>query len=292
LKRETEQFEGFLYVCRWTSHRGIYRLWLRDRPSVAVQASSFETADEQLYEAIMRATGDGENRRQYWPPIPMEAEDGPLVARLNRILPVTRVRMVNEHELFEGELCDRCGMPLGPRTQVPVVVERLPTASDGMRLESRRRFTGLGDVQGYSEQFLDTLTDAERRRLEWRPIQARSKQKRKFFELLGGRTHAPFVALEGVGVSLNECGVCGWRRPPFYSVEPPIPTQFIVRTALPRRIPSTLSVGTIYETQLCTTPSRWAKLIGRDTSRQISAATIGVVEPESVDEHPVYDRFD
>jgi len=45
LKRETEQFEGFLYVCRWTSHRGIYRLWLRDRPSVAVQASSFETAD-------------------------------------------------------------------------------------------------------------------------------------------------------------------------------------------------------------------------------------------------------
>jgi hypothetical protein len=284
--------EGLVYVCRWTLRRGIYRVWVKGKPSISAEASSFEVADERLNEAIAYATGDGENRREYVPPIDAEQEDhGPLVVRLKRLVPETRVETLNKTELFDGGLCTECGMPLGPRTQVPIIVERLPTTSDGIRLESQRLFTGLHKMQGYSGNFLDTLTGAERHRFEWRPIESRSKQKRKFFELLGGRIHAPYVALSGVGVSLNECAACGWRRPPFYSIEPPIPTQFVVRSALPRRIPSMLCVGTLFEPQLCTTPSRWAQLSDRGTGRRISAATIGVIEQESVDENPVYDRF-
>jgi hypothetical protein len=145
-------------------------------------------------------------------------------------------------------------------------------------------------LQGCSAEFLDLLTAIERRQLEWRPIETGAKQKRQFFELVGGRVHAPFVALRDIGVSLNECVLCGWRRPPFYSVEAPIPSQFVVSTSLPHRVPTVFCVGPVLEPQLCTTPRRWAKLVGQRGARQLTSADIGVVDPDAVDENPAYER--
>ena len=118
---------------------------------------------------------------------------------------------------------------------------------------------------------------------------AEAAQELSYLELLGGEVHAPFVALRGIGVTLSECRVCGWQRPPFYSVEAPTPAQFVASRALPDRIPSAVCVGPTQQPQLCLSAARWKALSKKRATRLLMSDAVGVACDFAVDRSPRYE---
>lgn len=279
--------EGHVYHCAWETSGGMYRVWVKDRPAIAAEGGTFEEADEQLYDAITEATGDGENIKEYDPPSPLLHESGvALVKRLALVWPVRKTFIVNADELYEGGLCSRCKMPLGSRTAVVLAVESLSARADGMTARLKLPSKGIA-IEVYSEEFLGLLTKAERTKQQWRPITSTRKRKRAFFELLASKRCIPFVALENIGVTLMTCETCGRKRPPLYSFFPPTPSRFVSSADIPRRQASILCVGGT-EPRLAATAKRWATMVGRTGSRELASSDVGVVDPDAIDANPEY----
>lgn len=286
-KRNAVTREGRVYRCSWSAEGGRFQLWVTDSPAIAVEASSFQEADELLYEAIMHATGDGENLKEYDPPAPLAA--GGVVRRtLTRVSPVKRVEIANEADLFDGGLCKVCRMPLGPRSSAPILVKAASRSLDGMRLRGAHPILGVS-LSGFSKTFHQALSPQERKALRWRPILLASGKETTFVELLGGTVHAPFVVLKSIGVTLTECPACGWRRAPFYSVEPPTPALFIASAALPAKMATAMTIGSPLEPQLCVVPARWKALGTKRVTRQLVSDAIGVVDDFAIESAPAYE---
>src|SRR5258705_95227 len=174
--------EGRVYVCAWSRTDEGFRLWVKRRPRIAVEAATFDEADELLHDAILAALGDGESLVEYDPPRPAAADAGlPIRARLALVFPESSARLVDAASLFENGLCTQCYQPLGPRTDVPLAVERIDGSVDGMTAKLKRPYGSGPNLRCFSEEFLALLEPSERSRFEWRPLRRQGRQKRNFF---------------------------------------------------------------------------------------------------------------
>lgn len=71
-----------------------------------------------------------------------------------------------------------------------------------------------------------------------------------------------------------------------YSVEPPIPAQYVSSSALPNRIPSAVCVGASAEPHFCLSQSRWRSMSAKGVTRQLISDSIGVVYDFAVERSP------
>jgi hypothetical protein len=198
---------GGTYLVCWEQHSGGLRAWLRDRPSLSVEAEDREEAEEELGMQIMEWNGDGEACFEW-------EIRGDTPANEYRSLSYNdRVDVLNpREELFEQGVCGRCGRGIGPRNEVAAVLARSPQ-SDVFRLERPFPKDIYPTRTCVSGRFLELLSADEVARLEPRAVVAPPRVRMRYYEICG-KPVAQARALVGCPF-LNqlqqswECTACG-----------------------------------------------------------------------------------
>ncbi len=112
---------GTTYFVCWEQKAGGLRAWLRDRPSLSVEADDREEAEEELSMQVMEWNGDGEACFEW------EIRGDTPTNQYRSLSYNDSVRTKNFREdLFENGVCGRCGCGAGHRNNVPVLLERSP----------------------------------------------------------------------------------------------------------------------------------------------------------------------
>ena len=182
---------GNTYFVCWEQKAGGLRAWLRDRPSLAIEAEDRDEAEEELGMRVMEWNGDGEACFEW----EIHADT---LSREYRSLHFNEVmRVVNARdELFERGVCQHCGRGLGPRNEVAAVLARSPR-SDVFCLERPFPKDIYPTRTCVSERFLELLRAEEIERLEPRSVVAPPRVRMRYYEVCG----AP-IAEER---ALNDC---------------------------------------------------------------------------------------
>jgi len=285
--------ENRVFLCTWRRRGSRYRVWVKRRPSLAAEAESFEEADEALWEAIAKATGDGENEHEYDPPEPGRAFTGSgLLRRLAMVDGNGRAHVANAEALFTRGYCPQCRRPHGKRTAAPLRAEKVAGGFEGGRAAVTMSATSPWLwLQYFSADFLRLLRPRERDSFEWRPIERRGRGK-AFFELVSSRLNVPFAAFKPdyCWIPLARCDTCGGKSEPCYGFAPPTPFWYVSELDVPSPLPSCFTVGDRHERALlCFTPERWRQLVRRAGARGIRSYDVGVVDDRLVQRRPKYE---
>lgn len=280
--------EGRVYLCSWERTDTGFRVWVRNRPELSAEGETFEDATDELASVITDVTGDGENVHEFVPPPPSEsdAEDG-----VREILADAEFQswttIANSEELYPEALCPTCRRVRGQRTDAQAVVGKIDSGLDAIRGCLFRVSIGIPELRLVSEAFLDLLSDEERGRMEWRPVERQGRAKKKFFELIGSRNAVRRAALRpGLAeVDLWRCSTCGWEKEPFYG-GPLKAFYYLSQDDLPSPTPSCFVVGRAPEHDLCFTRERWEQLVGRKGTGGIRTFEAYVIDSSRVDPDP------
>ena len=100
--------ENRVYICSWRHESDHYHVWVRDRPAVRAEDTSFEQADIALADAICGAFGDGEGVHEYDRPRPGATEVPGLVAVVASLGGNSWATVENLEELYFAARCPRC----------------------------------------------------------------------------------------------------------------------------------------------------------------------------------------
>ncbi len=281
--------EGQVYLCSWKLVGTRYRVWWKKRPKVSAEADTFEAADEALWEAIMEATGDGENSHEYDPPRPGSGESAG-GHDLVLIGGETYSWMKTAEGIFEGGLCVECRHPLGPRTPQPI---ELHSMQDGPRnggsISLRRpAFTGPR-LRFVSADFRALLTPEEDAAFTWRELVGPPRTRKTFFELVHSAVVIPLVKPTAAAPSGWRCEACGYETSPFVSSGDP--SWFVALSALPSPLPGVIAVGTSPELKLCFTRARWRQSIEHPGAKGCRSYDLGVLRDDEIDRSPVLDTW-
>jgi len=170
---------GNTYFVCWEQEAGGLRAWLRDRPSLAIEAEDRDEAEEELGMQVMEWNGDGEACFEW----EIHADT---LSREYRSLHFNEVmRVVNARdELFERVVCQHCGRGLGPRNEVAAVLARSPR-SDVFCLERPFPKDIYPTRTCVSERFLELLRAEEIERLEPRSVVAPPRVRMRYYEVCG-----------------------------------------------------------------------------------------------------------
>lgn len=169
---------GRTYVVCW-EQKGSLRAWLRDRPSLVVEAEDREDAEEELGMQVMEWNGDGEACFEW--EIHADAPSNEY-----RSLDYNdRVRVLNpREELFERGVCGRCGRGLGPRNDVAAVLARSPQ-TDIFRLDRPFPKDIYPTRTCVSERFLELLSAEEVKLIQPRSVVAPPRVRMRYYEICG-----------------------------------------------------------------------------------------------------------
>ena len=283
--------ENGVHICSWSHDGDRYRVWVRARPAVMAEASSFEQADIALADAICGAYGDGEGVHEYDRPRPGPANVPGLITVVTSVTGNSFATEQNLNELYEAGWCPRCRSHRGARTAAPLRLSGIDSGMDGGRcMQSRVRF--------FSEGFLELLAPAERDACEWRRVERTGRTKKAFYELVGSQVQLREAVLsplvdglwnvsladaQGDILALRYCELCGWESPSQYTFMPRgLPPRYVDFAALPEPIPACFTVGG----SVCLSRARWSTLLGRPGTRGISSSEVGVVLSSLVDPNP------
>jgi hypothetical protein len=169
---------GTYLVC-WEQQAGGLRAWLRDRPSLSVEAEDREEAEEELGMQIMEWNGDGEACFEW------EIHGNAPTNEYRSLSYNDSVDVLNpREELFEQGACGRCGSGLGARNEVAAVLARSPK-SDIFRLERPYPKNIYPIRTCVSERFLELLSADELRKLEPRAVVAPPRARMRYHEICG-----------------------------------------------------------------------------------------------------------
>jgi hypothetical protein len=272
--------EGRVYVCTWKKTDAGYRVWVKRRPKLAAEGETFEAADERLWEVILRATGDGENNREYVPALPTDGADtaGP------RIVSVSGDTIAAMPDplgmLYTGERCPRCGNSTGGRSEVPLRLD-IESGYEGGIAFIREGTFAKGTRPFFSDAFLDLLTADERERFIWRRVDRPARAKKVFYELVGSTVDLPVVAVTHLpGDGGGRCEVCGWLALPLYNQGSAGPRRFVCSADLPATAPSCFTASEGRSSYLCFTLIRWESLVGKAGTRGLVSSDVGVARPD------------
>ena len=277
--------EGRTYLCTWRQAPAGFEVWVKARPKLRASAESFEAADQELYEVILRVLGDGENAREYIPPRPDALDHDGLLYRLKQVTGVGRATIANElmPAFWTKGVCPDCRHAWGARTTVTLEIQRADSDT-GLMARAQRAFQ-YPHFYLYSTDFVSLLTPAERRRFTWRPVR-RLRGTKPYLEIVASRTVLPLATFKEqyVGHNLYRCPTCGYKNDPTYSFVPPTPSAYVAEHDIPRRLPSCFTVG--QELAICFTTERWAELVERKAARGLWSQDIGVVDSRLVERRP------
>jgi hypothetical protein len=285
--------EGQVYACSWQLIGTTYRVWWTKRPRVHAEGVSFEEADQALWEAIMEATGDGENTHEYDPPAPRS--DGQQYASNDLILASgeTYAWMATHDGVFDGGLCADCYHPLGARTNEALRLDSLQSGPrNGGWVKIRRPAHRGPRITFVSAAFRSLLTAEEDSQFEWRPIVGPPRSRKQWFELIAAQLSIPYVAPVGVGPVGWQCEVCGFESQPFVSKPGAGHEHWNVSMSdLPAMLPSVFALGTAPDFALAFTRARWRTVVGNDGAQGYRSLAVGVLPDHLVDvasERPSY----
>lgn len=283
--------EGRVYLCSWTKQGDRFRLWVKRQPSVAAEGESFDEANERLWDAICGAYGDGEGVTEFDPPRPAD----PRSSRYRRAAVVaihahSRADVASFEPYYVGGFCQDCGVPRGPRNELPLVVDRIEAGGDGAFAVvplslSRGRLSP--SVQLFSEQFVDLLHAAEGAALTWRPVERRQPRARKvFYELVTSTVSIREVGVRGVPSKFGgwRCRACGFADIGMYYFlyTPHSLHNWISVEDLPRPFPTSFTIGKGKGLTLCFSRERWEGMVGKPGTRGLVSAEVGVVDADRV----------
>jgi hypothetical protein len=274
--------EGRVYNCSWSKGEGKFRTWVVSDPRLVTEAASLQAADKGLWSVICEKFGDGENVREYQPPLPPQTGDECYLADgLSTLVGNSRAEKIGSLDpLFVAGRCSECGAGLGGRSDVPLTVGFIESGFDST-------FIILSGVSFYlySEDFLSLLTTDEQSRFSWEPVRRTQRSRKAFFECRGIKD-VPFVTIRNAGMGGWECGKCGHRvfgvsRHEFSF------DRAVCSSSLEKPLPQCFSVGPVIGAAVCVTQQRWMSMRGKLGARGIALSSVGVVSPNKADRHPV-----
>jgi hypothetical protein len=291
--------EGRVFVCTWQRSGAHYRVWVRDRPTLAAEGDVFDAADEALADAICGATGDGESVREYDPPRPPIEWSG-LLCRLAEISGERRGFIENPAELFNQDYCPQCRRPRGNRTAAPLRLARIEPGQGGgfAKMEPPALIGPL--MSFFPETFVACLRPEEQSQFQWRPVHLVSKRKERFVELVSANVHISLVSLSTVAATqwnrpsivdkkhtLWRCDTCGRTKQPVYWYRmSSLPRYYVNAADLREPLPTCIGVGDPEYPRLCFTRERWSELMKLPESRGLASTDVAVVAPSLVDPMP------
>jgi len=279
--------EGRVFVCSWKRVGKRYRVWVKSRPKLAAEGRTFTEADEALWSAIIVATGDGENSREYEPRAPVDAGLEQFLQPALVALIGDDVVRVNAGGEYEGARCETCGQVAGRRSDKPLFADYLEPGFDAGFVIVRHPPFAARRQYIFSSEFLQLLRPAERKRFAWRKVERSKRAKRTFYELLDADVIVETVGVTGlprVGKSGWRCEGCGFRILPHY-VDWGWP-YWVCAPDLPRRMPSCFGVRHNGDLAFCCTVERWRGMVGKRGTRGILSYEVGVVPPERCEREP------
>jgi hypothetical protein len=279
--------EGRIFVCSWKKDGDRYRVWVKNRPKLSAEGDTFQAADEELWSVILRATGDGENTREYDPPQPV-AGDGRAEFLAYEIVVVQGNSSVylTDAALFDGARCARCGNPSGTRTAKPLFLEDIESGMDGGYAIIREGRYARIWRPFFSETFVDMLAPSEKAQFQWRRIERPPRGKKVFYELLSSTVDFPLVGVRGLAVKNPgwTCRDCGRRVLPRY-VDWDWPPYYLCTSDLPSSLPSCFTVSDSGDRHLCFHQTRWSELL-RKAKPKLLSNDVGVVPADRCDRKP------
>ena len=279
--------EGKVYLCSWKLVGTRYRVWWAARPKVAAEADSFDEADEGLYEAIMAATGDGENSHEYDPPRPGSGpQDGqPDIVMIGG---ETYAKAETHEGIFEGGLCPECRHAIGPRTSKRLQLRSLQSGPRNGGSISVLGSPFAGPTMGFvSAGFRALLTPDEDAQFEWREIEAPPRSRKVYFELLGAKHIVPYVKPLAAPPSGWWCERCGYATSPFTgAAEWKGPSWHVAQSELPPTSTEVFAAGEAPDLDFCCTRARWRAMMKLPGARGCRSYDIGVLADDQVDRAP------
>lgn len=226
--------EGGTYLTTWERVKDGFRLWLDQDESVEVVSSDFDEAVDELASRVLELTGDGEAVLEFLTPRP-PAGSKAVVERL-RFLgyneSVAASSRLPEH--YTGGLCPHCEFGVGQRTEVPLEVDRLPSA-DIAGVDRT-----LPPALIVSNRLLELLTTDSSAGIATQPIGSPTLLA-GYRELIG----VPIASAVGIsGAAYPEafhqswsCSYCGRRVLTVDHPDFPVSSSFIAEDSLPDQIP-------------------------------------------------------
>lgn len=268
-----------------------YELWVKSRPEIRGEGSSYEQAEERLLDAILDAGGAMHAALEFDPQLPKTLEDAKYsTPKLHYIggdymfetesPERASFESANEREVrfqwtdscFESPVCTSCRHSNGRRTGQPLRLTCAPRRFDGA-------FGHIGESLNllyiFSERFLDLLTNDERQRLHFQPVE-NVRGRRRFFELVGPQG-PPYVAVSGLNPTGWRCQKCGFSHWSYF-VDGMYIRNFIAQTDLPGSLPGIFTIGTLPDIRLVVSKERWSELSAGNGTRGILSHPLGVVK--------------
>jgi hypothetical protein len=287
--------EHSVYRCSWSQTGGRYALWVKSRPWIRCEGDSYEQAEEQLLNAILDAGGAMQAMLEFDPQLPKSSQDAKYsTPELYYIAgddgfetdSPKRVPFESGEErearfqwtdaFFESPVCRTCGRSRGRRTGQPLRLTHVPQRYDGA-------IGNIGESRNtlyiFSDRFLDLLTDDERQRLHFQPVEC-LRGRRRFFELVGPQG-PPNVAVSGLpqrGWRCQTCSLSRWT----YLIDGMYIRTFIAKADLPDSLPSVFTIGTVPDIRLVTSNERWGELSAGNGTRGILSHPLGVVKEDEL----------
>lgn len=268
--------EGRVYNCTWVKTEESFKTWVIKKHSIVGFGKTFEEADDKLWEAICNFYGDGENVREYNPPEPIgDKLKGFFNPPIVTICGNDHCADVTPPELiFAKGLCNKCGYPLGSRTDAALYVGDIPS-TDGAFISIFKLHEPYNyNIKFFSEDFIALLTEAGLNHFKWRKIE-RPKRAHKIFYGLVPEKVVPYVGVKSLNYKLGVCEQCNQVLSGVY--------KYICREHIPNPLTSFLS-GFQHDYDLCLPKNEWLAIAGKPGTRNLCSSDIRVVSSEDADE--------
>lgn len=124
--------EGNTYLCDWSRIKGVYRVWLDDRPSVFEEDVSFFECEILFCERILSDYGDGEPLLYYKNGQPIDSFPSKYARPyFHELFTNYQSRIINRYgDLYTKDKCQACNSPRGNRAEEQLIFKSFPKDQD------------------------------------------------------------------------------------------------------------------------------------------------------------------
>jgi len=290
--------EEHVYLCGWERSGVRFKVWLRERPFSRAEGESFDSAVENLVEAVLKDGGAVTPFFEFDPPPPKNELDAQFFnpelflltgdERFETTEPRTTAFASREareleanwfEQFFTEPTCRKCRLPNSQRNTQPLPLRYVGQGYDG-------GFVSLGatTVCVYSENFLELFSSHERHHLKFQMVSQPDHSRRTFFELIGP-PGPPTVAAAGLSCSGWRCEACG-QRLFSYSVKGLGCSSFVAKSDLLSPTPDVFTIGPAWQLELCVTAQRWKQMVGKKGTKGFKSRPLGVLPDNLVIREP------
>jgi ribosomal protein L37E len=276
--------ENQVYQCSWKRVKGGYRLLLKNKPHLAVEAKTFEEAEDDLHGLVCGEFGDGESVFEFDPPPPVAIktkayfEPAMFVFNANDY-----IREANRQEgLYSDGYCSCCGAGLGGRTNKIRVLTSVP------KYDVSFIWSAKPHVRFFSRKAASFIYRAGLPKTAFQKVSFSVKTKREYFELVA-RPQIQFVGVKNPPRPADgwECAKCGLKSfHPFHKAIAPSVFEFLARSDMERVSSNVFVVGGSYKHNICMSAAIAARLRRLSGLKGIITSRVALLNEAEVDRNP------